>query len=241
VTATIAAAVCACGPRGPGATASDAGKFRFRADRVPVRTAFHYVKSNIDGTQPIRVTVYVADTSHLEVVKLEPQHRDGVLVKAHVDWTTFSADTIQTVGLLPGGERAPGVTAWLTGNGAFVVRRGDRSDTVPITRLPVHVYDFDFVADGPQLLSFDGTATIRYEGEVPCHAAICRRYKVSGPGLRGAQGAIWVDRVQGHVERIEIPVPDNPAWRDFKLELQRTQPMDRAAWERWLADAVRGL
>ena len=179
---------------------------------------------------------------------------------------TFSADTIQTVGLLPGGERAPGVTAWLTGNGAFVVRRGDRSDTVPITRLPVHVYDFDFVslaqtfahlrdpegaftigivnpivADGPQLLSFDGTATIRYEGEVPCHAAICRRYKVSGPGLRGAQGAIWVDRVQGHVERIEIPVPDNPAWRDFKLELQRTQPMDRAAWERWLADAVRGL
>jgi len=88
--------------------------------------------------------------------------------------------------------------------------------------------------DGPRLLSFESAATVRFAGEVPCHSALCRRYEVSGPGLRGARGAISVDRERGHVQSIEVPIPDDPAWRDFKLELQRVETMDRAAWDRWV-------
>ena len=262
----IVAALAACGPRASGGAASDASRFAFRADRVPVGTAFHYVKSNIDGTQAIRVTAWVADTGRIEVVKLEPENRGGALVVAHLDWATFSADTLTSWHLSPDAPPRPQAQAWITADGRFVAEIGGRRDTVVVPQFPAHVYNFDFLslaqvfahlrdpedaftigvvnpvfADGPRLLSFDGVATVRFVGEAPCHAAVCRRYEVSGPGLRGARGAISVDRERGHVQSIEIPVPDNPGWRDFKLELERTEVMDRAAWERWVAAEVARL
>jgi hypothetical protein len=255
-----------CGPRGPGGAESDASRFSFHADRVPVGTAFHYVKSNIDGTQAIRVTVYVADTARLEVAKLEPEQRAGALVVAHLDWGTYSADTLTSMHLSPDAPPRPQALAWITSDGRFVAEIGGRRDTIAVPQFPVHVYNFDFLslaqlfahlrdpegaftigvvnpvfAEGPRLLSFDGVATVRFAGEVPCHAAICRRYEVSGPGLRGARGAITVHRELGHVQSMEIPLPDNPTWRDFKLELQRVEPMDRAAWERWVVAEVAKL
>ena len=55
------------------------------------------------------------------------------------------------------------------------------------------------------------------------------------------RGTISVDRERGGVQSMEIPVPDNPAWRDFKLELQRVETMDRSAWARWVAAEVAQL
>ena len=262
----VLAALAACGPRAPGNAKSDASRFSFRAERVPVGTAFHYVKSNIDGTRAIRVTVYVADTGRIEVVKLEPENHGGALVAAHLDWTTFSADTLTSLHLSPDAPPRSQARAWITADGRFVAEIGGRRDTIVVPQFPAHFYNFDFLslaqvfahlrdpegaftigvvnpvfADGPHLLSFDGVATVRFAGEAPCHAAVCRRYEVSGPGLRGARGAISVDRERGHVQSIEIPVPDNPAWRDFKLELQRVEVMDRAAWDRWVAAEVAKL
>lgn len=262
----LLAALTACGPQGPGGVASDQGRFSFQAARVPVGTAFHYIKSNIDGTQAIRVTAYVADTARLEVVKLEPEQHAGALVVAHLDWAVFSADTIESMYLSPDGPPRAQAKAWITGDGQFVAEIGGQRDTVAVAQFPAHVYNFDFLSlaqvfahlrdpegtftigvvnpvfgDGPDLIAYDGAVTVRFEGEVPCHAATCRRYHVSGPGLGGARGAIWVHRDGAYVQSIEIPVPDNPAWRDFKLELQRVEPMDRAAWDRWVADEVAKL
>jgi len=262
----VLAALAACGPQAPGGAASDRRKFSFHADRVPVGTAFHYVKSNIDGTHAIRVVAYVADTARLEVIKLEPEQHAGARVVAHLDWATFSADTIASEHLSPGAPPRPQARAWITTDGRFVVDVGGRRDTILVPQFPVHVYNFDFLslaqvfahlrdpegaftigvvnpvfAEGPHLLSFDGVATVRFAGEVPCHVAVCRRYEVSGPGLRDARGAISVQRELGYVQSMEIPVPDNPAWRDFKLELQRVERVDRAAWDRWVALEVAKL
>jgi hypothetical protein len=231
-----------------------------------VGRAFHYVKSNIDGSQAIRVTMYVVDTDRIEVVKLEPENRAGVRVVAHLDWATFSADTLISTHLAPDAPPRPQAAAWITRDARFVVEIAGQRDTVAVPRFPAHVYNVDFLSlaqvfahlrdpegaftigvfnptfgDGPRLLTFDGAATVRFAGEVPCHAALCRRYEVSGPGLRGARGAISVHRELGHVQSIEIPVPDNPGWRDFKLELQRVEPMDRAAWDRWVSAEVANL
>lgn len=255
-----------CAPGAPGGAASDIGRFSFQAERVPVGRAFHYVKSNIDGTQAIRVVVYVAATDRIEVVKLEPENRAGVRVTAHLDWATFSADTLASEHLSPDGPPRPQARAWITPDARFVVEIGDRSDTVAVPRFPAHVYNFDFLSlaqtfahlrdpegtftvgvfnptfgAGPHLLSFDGAATVRFEGEVPCHATVCRRYAVSGPGLRGVTGTITVHRDLGQVQSMEIPLPDNPGWRDFKLELQRTEAMGRAAWDRWVAAEIAKL
>lgn len=256
----------ACGAPAPGGAESDASKFSFRAERVPVGTAFHYVKSNIDGTHAIRVIAYVADTARLEVVKLEPEQHAGARVVAHLDWTTFSADTITSEHLSPDAPPRPQAQAWITADGRFVAEVGGARDTIAIAQFPVHIYNFDFLslaqtfphlrdpeggftigvvnpvfADGPRLLSFDGVVSVRFAGEAPCHAAVCRRYEVSGPGLGGARGAISVHRDLGTVQSIEIPVPDNPAWRDFRLELEHVETMDRAAWARWVAAEVAKL
>ena len=59
--------------------------------------------------------------------------------------------------------------------------------------------------------------------------------------IRDADWLITVDRDRGQVQSIEIPIPDNPAWRDFKLELRDVEPMDRTAWDGWVAAEVAKL
>lgn len=243
----------------PGGAESDTGKFTFRPDRVPVGTALHYVQSDADGPRRVLVTVYVADTSRLEIVMREPGQEAGRRILAHFDWATFSADTLASWYPFPDGPSQPLVAIRITADGRFVAELDGQADTIDIPRFPAHIHDAGFatlaplfahlrdpegaftigvfhpVPDGAHLLSFAGPATIRFEGEVPCHAAVCRRYDMSGPGLRGARGAISAHRERGYVQSIELRVPDDSLSQSFTLELERVEPMDRATWDRWTA------
>lgn len=245
---------------------SDARRFAFRAERVPVGRVLHYTKSNIDGTRAIHVAVYVADTSRLEMVELEPDSRAGVLVSMQLDWATFSASRIESWQLAPGQPRDLRVRAALTDDGRFVAEVGDARDTVVVGQYPVHLYNLGLVSlaalfphlrdpegafrlglirptygEAPGLVRFAGTATVRFAGEVPCHAALCRRYEIAGPGIGGTRGTIWVQLETGVVENIEIPLPTHPDWRDFKLELHGGESLTPAAWATWVAESVKAL
>lgn len=257
--ACLPAIAIACAP---GGAESDAGKFTFRPDRVPVGTAFHYVQSDADGTRRVLVTVYVADTSRLEILMRAPGQEAGRLILAHFDWTMFSADTLASWHPFPDGPSQPLATTRITADGRFVTELDGQADTIDIPRFPAHIRDAGFptlaplfahlrdpegaftigvfhpVPDGPHRLSFAGPATIRFEGEVPCHAAVCRRYDMSGPGLGGARGAISAHRERGYVQSIELRVPDDSLSQSSTLELERVEPMDRATWDRWLMAEV---
>ena len=41
------------------------------------------------------------------------------------------------------------------------------------------------------------------------------------------------------LERIEIPFPDNPDWKSFRLELQGKETMTPEAWKRFIIRSLR--
>src|SRR5262245_35825291 len=66
--------------------------FRFQPERIRVGEVAHYAKSNLDGSKPTRVSIFVAAPDRLEVAKVEKGVVDAAWVRAHFDWKLFTAD-----------------------------------------------------------------------------------------------------------------------------------------------------
>jgi hypothetical protein len=69
--------------------------FKFNPARVRTGTLYQYRKSNLDGTHPDNVFIYVADKNHLDVLKLEPGVTTGVNIEVELDWQTFMPKKLQ--------------------------------------------------------------------------------------------------------------------------------------------------
>ena len=109
-------------------------------------------------------------------------------------------------------------------------------------RAGIHSYDFEigiadpvFKADAPHIFEYKGKAIIKYVGEEMLHGVACRKYQISGEAFENKTGTIWINKAQGYVEKMEIPVADNPAWRDFKFELKRVDKMTTEEWAKYRA------
>jgi hypothetical protein len=88
---------------------SSLGAFRFRPEAIRVGEVAHYVKSNLDGSKPSHVSIFVAAPDQLEVAKIERGLGDAAWVRAHFDWKLFPVDRIQAAVVLLDGtidERA---------------------------------------------------------------------------------------------------------------------------------------
>ena len=244
--------------------ASDLDKFRYQPAKIRVNEVAHYIKSNLDGSKPLRVSIFVVAPDRLEVAKVEKDTRDAAWVRAHFDWKLFTADELKAgVINLDGSveERVTFVTD--RAKGVVDVKVGDQKGTAAWKQLPFHVYNFDFTSlnfawrhlidpkspfmigvidptfkkDGPPIF-YRGDARIVYTGEDELHGKTVRSYRILGPGIGGKTGTIWWDPKSGWLEKIEIPFPDNPDWNSFKLELEKIELMTPAAWKKYMADSL---
>ena len=242
--------------------------FCFQPERVNAGTVSHYIKSNSDGTYPARIFIYVPDHDHLEVLKLEAHGMDAALVKAHMDWTTFSADRIESWNLLPDGSRTPQASLFSSfKDKTFTITWKERNDMVQVQHYPVHVYNFDFISlnhilphwqhpesevtigvlqpnfdPNPQtMIKFEGTVTIKYAGVEERDDHLCRKYSIAGPGLRHKTGLIWVNAQNDYIQDMEIPIPDNPDWRDFKFRFVSSEQMDSGQWADFMTEEINNL
>jgi hypothetical protein len=243
---------------------SSLDRFRYQPAKIRVGEVAHYVKSNLDGSKPTRVSVFVAAKDRLEVAKVEKNTGDAAWVRARFDWKLFTADRLEAAVINLDGsieERAAFVVD--RAKGAVDVTVGERKGSAAWKQAPVHVYNFDFTSlnfawrhlvdpkapftigivdptfqsDGP-LVFYRGDARIVYTGEDELRGKTCRSYRISGPGIGGKTGTIWWDPKSGWLERIEIPFRDNPDWNSFRLELQSIESMTPAAWKKFLTDSL---
>src|SRR5262245_24400319 len=126
---------------------SDLNKFRYRPGRVRVNEVAHYIKSNLDGSKPLRVSIFVVAPDRLEVAKVEKDTNDAAWVRAHFDWKLFTADELKAgVINLDGSveERVTFVTD--RAKGVVDVTVGDQRSTAAWKQLPFHIYNFDFTS-----------------------------------------------------------------------------------------------
>jgi hypothetical protein len=241
-------------------------QFKYQPDRITTGAVYHYTKSNIDGSRPASVSLYIASPDHFEVFKIYPNSTVTTLVTADMDWATFSPRKLTSYDVHAGGSRtlviegqsAPGDLYFF--NAANLLWAKGKTSYAPIGHYPVHNYNFDLASlnfsfrhlvdptqdleIGVQMPWFDfvhigemeylGKARIHYLGDEACHATQCRKYSISGEAFGQQQGYLWVNKDGGYFENAEIPVRDNPAWKDFKLELTGTEQMSAQAWDQYI-------
>jgi hypothetical protein len=238
------------------AAQDDVKKFRYQPEKISVGTVYHYVKTNIDGTHPEQISIYVAARDRIESFKYHTKGERAGLVIATMDWANFSVRRLESWQVFAGDEKK--LFATLTyADGETTVSipsTGKPDEKTKINHLPFHVYNFDLaslnfafrhlvnpratltigIADPTfkesPLFAYKGEAEVKYVGEESRNGAPCRKYKIDGPGLANRGGFIWVNKAKEHIEDMEIALPDNPDWQTFKFLLKRTEQMTPGAW-----------
>lgn len=250
---------------GIGLSQDDTRKFKFSSKKAFTGTVLHYVKTNIDGTQPEFVSQYYADGDTMESFKFHKGNFPAALVIAKMDWETFSAGALYSHRINSKTERP-----------LFATIRFDRSkrlaevsiptmkaekETFSIPKFPVHIYNFDlgslnfalphlvdpkgaitigiadptFRNDAP-MAEYKGEVVIRFVAEEMRNGNLSRKYSINGPGVKMRGGHIWVNKQKNWIEDIEIDLPDNPEWKNFKLKLLKAEQMTRPQWEKFILD-----
>ena len=247
-----------------GGAAAQTADFAFRPGRVAVGTVYHYVKTNVDGTQPENISLYIAGENRIESLKYHEKGERAGLVIAEMDWAAFLPKKLESWQVLSQSERK--LFATLTFNPAekavevSIPAMRPKPEMAPIGRLPFHLYNFDlaslnvsfphladpkgaftvgiadptFKQDGP-MFAYRGDLRVVYERDEVRGGVKCRKYSAAGSGIGGGKGTIWVNKKLGHIEDMEFDVANNPDWKTFKLKLRRIEKMNGEAWQRFIA------
>lgn len=83
-----------------------------------------------------------------------------------------------------------------------------------------------------------GRAHFDYQGQDIYRGIICHKYEVAGSGMEDQVGYMWISKAEGHIVKFEHPVPDNPGWVGFKLDLLGTQQHTSQSWESFIASTA---
>lgn len=231
----------------------------FDADKVPVGQVFHFVKSQRDGTHATRISVYVPDADRIESLKWDEGADTATLVMAGMDWPRFSVKHFQGWRLARGQAPEPRVTLDVAGD---QLSMSLMSEPLQLGHWPWHSYDFDFTSlnltlphllkprrglsiwrtdfvytDPPKVAEL-GTVELRFEKLERRDGRRLRRYSIGGPGLQDLAGTWWSDARTGLLVEYELPIGDEPGYRDVRLKLESTEKLDAARWEAFKRQAV---
>jgi hypothetical protein len=224
---------------------------QFEAGRVPVGTVLEYMKSNRDGTHPSRISVYVASRDRIESLKWNRGEAEATLVTAEMDWSRFSVKHFESWQLAR--DNAPQLRATMQVSGDEL-SMSLMPQPLKISHFPWASYDFDFASLSlvmPQLRNpkadFSFWRTDYVYGDAPAMAELGEvqlhferqanrgghkvwRYSIGGPGLGYAEGIWWSDRRTGLLVEYELPVGDEPGYRDVRLKLSSIERMSAPEW-----------
>jgi hypothetical protein len=178
-------------------------------------------------------------------------------VTAALDWSTFSVRRFEAWQLERGAEPALAATLDVSGD---VLTMSLMDAPVKLAHFPWHSFDFDFTslnlsiphlrdprgsfsfwrtdfvyADPPAFAEI-GEVTLTFERIETRDGARVRRYAIGGPGLEGQAGTWWADAKTGLLIEFEIPVGDEPGYRDVRMKRLSTERMTRDAWASFLRE-----
>lgn len=237
---------------------------------TPPGRIFHYLRTNIDGTEPEHIRVFLRDATHLEVYKMVEKCTNAALVTAELDLERGYAPHLVGGRLKPNAEHSE--FAFLNFNAAtntikMEIKLPDQTIAEEKkATAPFHIYDFDLASltvFGPTLtksrkpIAFDflllwpdgkpgdqlralGRAELVFKAEEARNSRAALRYEAAGPGFAGKGGPIWFDKADGHIIDVEWGIPNHSEYRDFKLKLLDIDNGGSAAWKRVLTAQFEG-
>lgn len=235
--------------------------FRYQPEKIQIGTVYRYCKSNLDGSWPAVVSIYLASRTHIEVLKREPESQVMAYVAADMNWDIFSPDHIDSYHMLPDGLLRAQMNL-SHADKADHIFAGGMAGSVAIDLYPTHNYNFDFISlnlsfrhliepEGrfeigvtmPDFAALSagkfgvlyGRAAVEYVGDEERSGGLCRKYRIGGAGLGDQSGWIWVDKAGEFWVDFEHPLADNPAWNSFKFKLLTVETMMVGEWNHYMA------
>ncbi|MBX7218523.1 MAG: hypothetical protein K1Y36_01115 [Blastocatellia bacterium] len=229
--------------------------FRYVPERNEPGVVYHYTKSNRDGSKPWNFDMYVASSSHVDVVKYDPKGPGHVNVAADMDWARMMPDHLTQYNIEAGKLGMTRSMQLARDAKSLQVAVGQGTLALPLESLPTHIYGFDLVSLNLTLRhlanpagDFEigliqpnkpgenglpvaiGRVKFTYVGEETCQKFACRKYKFTGAVLENKEGWIWVEKQRGFLVKAEHPICTSTDWTDWKLELGSLEPMNGFDW-----------
>ena len=237
--------------------------FRYQPGKIVTGVVYHYLKTNINGTNPEHISIRIAAKDRIESFKFHPKGTRAGLVIATMDWSIFSVKRLESWQVFKDKEKVLAATlVYLPASKEVAVAlpfMNRPPENVAIPFLPFHVYNFDFASLNfafPHLVNpkkpfkigvsdptfKDEGPAFRYRGEVDVTYVAdsirggfrCRKYRIDGPGLENKGGFIWINKRTGYFEDAEIQLADNPNWETFKFKLKKVERMNDAEWQSFM-------
>ena len=185
-------------------------KFRFQPDKVPVGTVYHYVKSNQDGSDPERISIYVAAKDRLEVFKFHPESPGSraALVIAFLDWDTFCVKKLESWTMTGLDQKTLTATMeYLPSEKAVTVELNGPEKTTEKTQipyLPFHVYNFDLTS-----LNIAMAHLVNQEGKFTIG--------IADPNF-GESGPLFLYRGEAQIEFVATEERNGVPCRKYKID-----------------------
>jgi hypothetical protein len=221
-----------------------------------LNTVYEYRKSNWDGTHASSVFLYVADSNKLESFKWWQGDEEATLVTARIDWKIFSVTRFENYKLRKG--QSPQFIAKLSGQKKLDIEVMGVQDSLFITELPWHSYDFDFaglsfiwralknkkepfwfhIADvamvnqQPKFVN-KGRVGVTFKGYEKINNKNCLKYFANGIGLENKGGHIWVNSENYMIEQYKVELADEPGFQNGMMQLIKTFSLSSVEWERF--------
>ncbi|HZW91207.1 MAG TPA: hypothetical protein VFF12_19165 [Myxococcaceae bacterium] len=206
--------------------------------------AYHYVKSNLDGSDPWQVTTYVSSPMRLDVLKWGPGRGEIVEVTADLDRTGCVSQHFEQWNLRDG-VMALSMWADLSEDGWTLSFHREGSPAIALrgSGRPLHPYGFDMQAMNvsPGCLSRTKPPVIGLNGFNPVPGATpplvdygpIRVESLGDEQLAGKDFSVltWFSREDGRTVRAESARPDSDDWTSFRLERKGTERMDPFQWQ----------
>lgn len=257
------AALPACAMEPPPAFESGAGEDR-------IGRIYHYERSDIDGSEAEQIYMYRESRDKVLVYKMRNKCTNAAHVTAWLDFDQMIASRLTGGRLAPNAQYEDFISADYDSHLAelTITVPGDEPlvRTLKIGHTPWHIFDFDFAslnAMTPHLARPQKGFTIGlpmlwaditrddflvYLGELDAafvandekQGAPARRYRLAGSALKGGEGALWLDRHEGHIIEATLPIPNHREHKDFKLSLISIDDGGPDAWRKLLTAHFEG-
>ena len=232
--------------------------FRYQPGRIEAGRVLRYRKSNLDGSNPSEITLYLASETRLESLKWHRGEPEATLVVAEMDWEVCSVQSFRTYHVDEHGQRLLQVELETSADRTRLVAKvGGLELACALEHFPWHSYDFDFASlnvalrflidplgevelaivdpvygsNGPALAA-KGSVVLAYEGEEERAGRSCRRYVLDGPGLEDRGGTLWASKGEDvFLVAFELDLPDEPGMNSGRLEWFQTETRSASEWE----------
>lgn len=242
-------------------------RFELNKSAIPIGKVLLYSKSNIDGTHSSHTALYVKSEDQLESLKWNDNYSGATLVKAWMNWETFSVEKFETFRLdeQGNGQIRAKLSTDHEHSRALVEIPGVFKDTADLPAWPWHSYDFDFASlsicwahlkdkkktvdlaisdfksdgNGGGSFAYRGQIQLAFEQKEKMNGRTCYKYSVDGPGLENRGGHIWMDAEEHFIVEYRIDLPDEPGYKDGRLSLESVRLMSPKEWESFKKEKVK--